>query len=113
MTSNLSISEAQQRRAIHGVVLELASIDPDSDAYEVKLAELERHLAREADRALRAKPPLPLGQTVLAKPGTGAAFWRARWTKQKARIAQAGGALLRALRQSASRSKKRPALAVP
>jgi hypothetical protein len=113
MTSNPTISEAQLRRAIHGVVLELAAIAPDSEAYKIKLAELESHLAHVAERAPRAKTQLPIDRAVVATPGVGAALWRARWTKQKTRLAQAGGALLRALRQSASRSKKRPALAVP
>ena len=113
MTSRTPISETQRRQVIHGTVLELASIDPDSDAYEIKLAELEGHLARVAERAPRANPQLPLDQAVHATPGAGATLWLARWTKQKARIAQAGGALLRALRQTASRSKKHPALAVP
>ena len=53
MSSNTSISEAQHRRAIHGVVSELASIDPDSEGYEIELAELESHLAQGADRAPR------------------------------------------------------------
>ena len=113
MTSNLSLSEAQRRRVIHGAVLELASIDPDSTAYEIKLAELETQLAQVADRAPRAKTQLPLDRAVAATPGAGAALWRARWTKQKARIAEAGGALLRALRRTASRSQKLPALAMP
>ena len=51
MTSNISISEAQRRRVIHGAVLELASIEPDSEAYEIKLAELESHLTKVADRS--------------------------------------------------------------
>ena len=113
MTSSLSISEAQRRRAIHGAVLELASIDPDSAAYEIKLAELETQLAQVADRVPWAKPQLPLDRAVAATPGAGAALWRARWTKQKARIAEAGGALLQALRRTASRSQKLPALAMP
>lgn len=113
MPSNNSTADAERRRVIHGVVLELASIDPDSEDYKIKLAELERHIAQVTDRVRRAKPPLPLGQAVLATPGAGAALWRARWTKQKARIALAGGALLRALRQTASRSKKPPAMDAP
>jgi poly(hydroxyalkanoate) depolymerase family esterase len=113
MTSNLSISEAQRRRVIHGAVLELASIDPDSTAYEIKLAELETHLAQVADRAPRARPQLPRDRAVAATSGVGAALWRARWTKQKARIAEAGRALLRNLRRTGSGSKKHPALAMP
>jgi poly(hydroxyalkanoate) depolymerase family esterase len=113
MTSNTSISEAQRRGAIHGAVSELASIDPESQAYEVKLAELERHLAQRADRKPPLKPqPLP-GQAGPAVPGSGAALWRARWTKQKGRISQAGNALLRALRRSVSRRKERPAQTMP
>jgi poly(hydroxyalkanoate) depolymerase family esterase len=113
MTSNLSISEAQHRRVIHGVVLELASIDPDSEAYEIKLAELESHLAQEADRAPRAKPQLRLGQAGPAMPGVAALLWRAHWTKQKGRIAQAGSALLRVVRQTIARRKKHSTPAVP
>lgn len=113
MTTNISTSDAQRRRVIHGVVLELASINADSEAYEIKLAELESHFAHEADRAPRAPSPLPLGQAALAAPGAGAALWRARWMKQRARIAQAGGALLLALRQTALRSKSDSAPTVP
>jgi len=106
MTSNVSISEAQRRRVTHGLVSELASIDPDSEAYEVKFAELEGHLAQGADRTPRAKPQVRLGQASPAMPGVGTLLWRAHWTKQKGRIAQAGSALLRAVRQTIARRKK-------
>ena len=113
MSSNTSISEAQRRRIIHGVVSELASTDPDSEAYESKLAELESHLAQLADSKPRVNPQPHLGPAGSAAPGAGAALWRARWAKQKGRIAQAGGALLRAFRQSVSRRKSLPGQALP
>jgi len=109
MTSNISISEAQRRRVIHGVISELASIEPASEAYEIKLAELESHLTKVADRKSGVKPQPPLSQAHPIVPGAGAALWRARWTTQKRRMAQAGGALLRALRQSVSRRQEHPA----
>ena len=100
MPSKTSISEAQLRKAIHGVVVELASIDPDSENYGAKLAELESHLGRAPDPVLRAK-----SQSLPRQTGpTG--YWRAQWTKQKGRIAQATGALLSAVRQATSRHTK-------
>ncbi len=113
MTSNISISEAQRRRVTHGLVSELASIDPDSEAYEVKLAELESHLAQGAERTRRAEPQVRPGQAGPAMPSVGALLWRAHWTKQKGRIAQAGSALLRVVRQTIARRKKHSPAALP
>lgn len=113
MNSNISNSAAQRRQVVHRLVLELASMDPDTETYATKLAVLESHLAKEPDQVPRAMPQLPRGMAGAHAAGAGAASWRARWAKQKARIAQAGGALLRALRQSAARSKKHSALALP
>jgi len=75
LSSNTSISEAQRRRIIHGVVSELASTDPDSEAYESKLAELESHLAQLADSKPRVNPQPHLGPAGSAAPGAGAALW--------------------------------------
>ena len=113
MTSNTSAFEAQRRRTIHGAASALASIDPDSESYAIKLAELESHLARPADRTESVGPQLLVGQRVADVPGAGAAFWRAHWTKQKGRIAKAGGALARVLRRTVSWRKQYPARTPP
>ncbi len=113
MTSNISISEAQRLRVTHGLVSELAAIDPESEAYKVKLAELESHLAQVIDRTPRAAPQVRPGQTGPARPSVGALLWRAHWTKQKGRVAQAGSALLRVVRQTIARRKKHSTPVMP
>ena len=113
MTSNTSDFEAQRRRTIHGAASALASIDPDSESYAIKLAELESHLAQPADRKDSVRPQLLVGQGVADGPGAGAAFWRAHWTKQKGRFAKASGALARVLRRTVSWRKQHPARMPP
>jgi poly(hydroxyalkanoate) depolymerase family esterase len=109
VTSNTSASEAQRRRIIHGAASALASIDPDGESYEIKLAELESHLAQQADRKDSVRPQPLVGQGVADVPGAGTTFWRAHWTRQKGRFAKARGALARVLRRTVSWRNQHPA----
>src|SRR4029453_10734871 len=113
LTSNTSASEAQLRRIIHDAASALTSIDPDSQSYEIKVAELEGLLAQQANRKDSVRPQPLAGQRVADVPGAGAAFWRAHWTKQKGRLAKAGGALARVLRRAVSWRKQQPARMPP
>ena len=54
------------------------------ESYEIKLAELESHLAQQADRKDSVRPQPLVGQRVADVPGAGAALWRARAVGQPA-----------------------------
>ncbi len=113
MTSDTSAFEAQRRRIIHGAASALASIDPDGESYEIKLAELESYLAQQPDRKDSVRPQPPRWPARADGSGAGAAFWRARWTKQKGRIAKGTRCPGPCLRRTVSWRKQYPLLGCP
>ncbi len=105
MNRNPSADDALRRGVIHRMVSELASSDPGSADYDRKLAVLADHVAH--------PPSSEVQQRVLERdqPSANAAYaptWRARWRKQKSRLAHAGRALLRAMRRVAARDQDHP-----
>jgi len=97
MNPSPSSEESQRRRVIHRMVADLASVDPDSEGYERKLAVLGNCIAHSTGSEAR---PGTLGGGVSLVEVVHAPTWRARWLKQKARLAHAGRAFVRTMRRA-------------
>jgi poly(hydroxyalkanoate) depolymerase family esterase len=106
MNSSASSEAASRRRAVHRMVADLASLDPDSEDYERKLMALGDHIAEATSGEVQRRDSAETGPRVHA---TDTPTWRARWLTQKARLAHAGRALLRTMRRATFRRPQRPA----
>ncbi|MDP2868422.1 PHB depolymerase family esterase [Methyloversatilis sp.] len=102
MQTSPQIEHTRRRRVIRRLLDELASCDPDDDAYERKLDLLGRRIARRvppvagdaasgrASGAGRRSPPAPL--------------WQPFWRRQRARLTRLGGVLLKLVRVASART---------
>jgi poly(hydroxyalkanoate) depolymerase family esterase len=92
MQTSPQIEHTRRRRVIRRLLDELASCDPDDDAYERKLDLLGRRIAR--------RVPLVAGTAATARPrGAGqrspaASIWQSFWRRQRARMARLGSLLI-------------------
>ncbi|MDP3874009.1 MAG: PHB depolymerase family esterase [Methyloversatilis sp.] len=106
MQTSPQIEQTRRRRVIRRLLDELASCDPDDDAYERKLELLGRRIAR--------RVPPTAGHTASARAGgTGrrsppASVWQPFWRRQRARLARLGGVLLKMVRVASTRAADNP-----
>jgi poly(hydroxyalkanoate) depolymerase family esterase len=92
MNSTRTSAQAHHRRAIQRQIAELASLDPEDKGYESKLRQLGERIARPS--GARQQLPARAGPAARAADAPG---WRAAWGRQKARLARAREAFLRAI----------------
>lgn len=114
MQTSPQIEQTRRRRVIQRLLDELASCDPDDDAYERKLDLLGRRIAR--------RVPPTAGQVASARAGgtgrrsSSVPVWQPFWRRQRARLASLGSALLTMVRvasASAVNNLHRPAARRP
>lgn len=101
MQTSPQIEQTRRRRVIRRLLDELASCDPDDDAYERKLELLGRRIARRVPPTAGSAP----GHATAARPRVAgrrshqaAAGWQPFWRRQRARLARLGGMMMNLIR---------------
>jgi poly(hydroxyalkanoate) depolymerase family esterase len=115
MQTSPQIEQTRRRRVIRRLLDELASCDPDGDAYERKLELLGRRIARRVAPVAGSMS----GHATAARPRAAGrrshqavAGWQPFWRRQRARLARLGGAMMNVIRAAspvrAADSLRRP-----
>jgi poly(hydroxyalkanoate) depolymerase family esterase len=105
MQTSPQIEQTRRRRVIRRLLDELASCDPDDDAYERKLDLLGRRIARRVPPMAGSTP----GHATAARPRVAgrrspqaASGWQVFWRRQQVRLAGLGGAMMNLIRAAST-----------